>query len=179
MQEFHKPRPTQQLPFEAEILFLQPQVREAALKEWVTDYWDSSQLGADEEEDEEESEDVLSKGFDEQLQSGEGSATAAGAIFSLFSDHDECTDLEATKQFLSTATVRGDPFLIGQMKVWMEALLKSLGVESSKLVIRKPTPELLQDAVAPFLAHTNSEHPSPWPVVKLIKYVYQFSIQIS
>ncbi|KAK0645150.1 hypothetical protein DIS24_g8236 [Lasiodiplodia hormozganensis] len=165
VQEFRKPRPTQQMPFEAEVFFLEPQVREAALREWVIDFWDSHKSGPDDHDDE----DYMGEDFEEQLESGEGSATACDAIHSLFSDHEECRDLESTKNFLSTTTDRGDPAILGQMKVWMDALLKSLGVESSQVVIRAATPDLLQDAVAPYLAHVNNDRPSPWPLVKLVR----------
>ncbi|KAF9635186.1 hypothetical protein BFW01_g6081 [Lasiodiplodia theobromae] len=165
VQEFRKPRPSQQTPFEAEVTFLSPPAREAALKDWVGDFWDSRQVGADEED----GDDLDGDDFDDEVKSGEGSATAVEAIHSLFSDHDECKGLEETKAFLSTAKSREDSRLVAKLKAWMESLLKKLGVEMGTYTISAATPDLLQDEVAPFLAQVNDGRPSPWPLVKIVR----------
>lgn len=172
VQEFRKPRPSQQTPFEAEVIFLSPVARDAALRSWVSDFWDTrkSGVGGDEEEDDEDYAEGESD-VDDEIAAGQGSATAADAIFSLFSNRDECKDLETTKKFLSTAKMRGDPRIISQLKVWLDALFQNLGVDSGKYTITAPTPDLLQEEVAPFLQHVNGERPSPWPLVKIVRFV--------
>ncbi|KAL1621779.1 hypothetical protein SLS54_005302 [Diplodia seriata] len=166
VQEFRKPRPSQQTPCEAEVTFLLPQAREAALKDWLANFWDSHKSGTDEDEEGE----FTAEGVDDEVQSGEGFATASDAIYSLFADHEECKNAEATKDFLSsTAASREDPHLLRKLGAWTEKLLKGLGVESGELVIRAPTPEDLRDSLAQFLAHVDRERPSPWPLVKLVK----------
>ncbi|KKY28520.1 hypothetical protein UCDDS831_g00261 [Diplodia seriata] len=166
VQEFRKPRPSQKTPCEAEVTFLLPQAREAALKDWLANFWDSHKSGTDEDEEGE----FTAEGVDDEVQSGEGFATASDAIYSLFTDHEECKNAEATKDFLSSAAAsRDDPHLLRKLGAWTEKLLKGLGVESGKLVIRAPTPEDLRDSLAQFLVHVDRERPSPWPLVKLVK----------
>lgn len=129
--------------------------------------------------DEEDGDDLDGDDFDDEVKSGEGSATAVEAIHSLFSDHDECKGLEETKAFLSTAKSREDSRLVAKLKAWMESLLKKLGVEMGTYTISAATPDLLQDEVAPFLAQVNDGRPSPWPLVKIVRFVYRLSAKIS
>ncbi|OJD40252.1 uncharacterized protein BKCO1_1000386 [Diplodia corticola] len=167
VQEFRKPRPSQEMPCEAEVTFLLPQARETALKDWVRNFWDSYKAGTS--EDGEDDEDSTEKDVDQAIQEGEVSTTATDALFSLFADHEECASPEATKQFLITATSREDPNLLGRLKRWTDSLLKSLGVTSSELIIKAHTPDDLRDQLAQFLAHVDRQQPSPWPFVQLVK----------
>ncbi|KAL1651944.1 hypothetical protein SLS58_000067 [Diplodia intermedia] len=169
VQEFRKPRPSQQMPCEAEIIFLLPQAREAALRDWVRSAWDSCKSGADEDEDKDQGVVEEDIDIDQEVQEGEGSVTATDAILSLFRDHEECASEQAIKHFLSAAASREDSELLGQLKCWTDTLFKSLGVESSALIVRAPTPESLRDELAQFLAHVNRDIPSPWPLVELVK----------
>lgn len=158
-----------------------PATREYALKTWLMEFWDTQKSDPDEDEDEDnddDDEDDSDEALEDAVKSGEVSVTAADAIYSLFSDHDECEDLEETKAFLKSAKGREDPEMLAKLKIWMEALLKKLGVESGKAIIGETTPERFQDAIAPFLAHVNGEA-SPWPLVKIVRYVCRLSAKIS
>lgn len=165
VQEFRKPRPFQKTPCEAEITFLQPQAREHALKDWIADFWDSHKTGTNEDQEED---DLVDEDCDGEVQNGESSATATAAIHSLFSDHEECNNAEATQTFLSSATSRGDPGLLAQLKAWTDKLFKDLKVESGKVTLTASMPEDLRDKLGPFLAKVPNQ-PSPWPLVKLVR----------
>ncbi|KAL1627609.1 hypothetical protein SLS56_006330 [Neofusicoccum ribis] len=160
VQEFSKPKLSQQTACESEIVFLSPEARKATLKDWIQDYWDSqaSGTGLDDEDF-----------VDAETENEGASSTAIDALVSLFCDHEECKDSDAARKFLSTAKVRGDPRIIGQLSAWMDALLASRGVKGGHVTINAASLELLQDEVAPYLQRVNSEFPSPWPLVKLVR----------
>lgn len=136
------------------------------LKEWLRDVYIFEHSGA------EPGDDVFEK-FEQ------ASSTAIEGLFSLFCDRDECQSHEAIQKFLSGARSQDDVGMLSRLQGWMDELLNDLGSSPGKVSLSDTSPEMIQHHIARYLQHEETYDssgrltPSPWPMVKLVKYGLQ------
>ena len=101
--------------------------------------------------------------------------TASEAFQALFADHREFQTEDSAHEFLGRAKLVTDANIPCKLYTWVETLMSKYGAKDGTVHLIADTAAELGRKMEPFVKMSTSvaddeeSHPSPWPIVKLVR----------